>query len=62
MGEADPLGVQALPRVLELTASEAADSTAFDHSGALPSTRPSSTSWPTSSTAPRSDTWALRSL
>ena len=30
--EAGPLGVHPLPRVLELAASKAADSTAFDHS------------------------------
>ena len=33
-GEADPLGAQPLPRVLEPAASKAADSPAFDHPGA----------------------------
>ena len=32
-GEADPLGAQPLPRVLELAAFKAADVTAFDHPG-----------------------------
>ena len=32
-GETGPLGAQPLPRVFALAASEAADSTAFDHSG-----------------------------
>ena len=32
-GEAGPLSAQPLPRVLELAASKAADSTAFDHPG-----------------------------
>ena len=32
--ETGPLGAQSLPRVFELAASEAADFTAFDHSGA----------------------------
>eukprot|EP00964_Phaeocystis_antarctica_P048639 scaffold28168_cov75-Phaeocystis_antarctica.AAC.1 len=34
LGEAGPLGAQPLPRVLELAAPKAADSPAFDHSGA----------------------------
>ena len=33
-GEPGPLGAQPMPRVLELAASKAADSTAFDHPGA----------------------------
>ena len=33
-GEARPLGAQPLPRVLELAASRAAESTAFEHAGA----------------------------
>ena len=33
--EADPLGAQPLPRLLERAASKAADSTAFDHPGTL---------------------------
>ena len=32
-GEAQPLGAQPLPRVLELAASNVADLTAFDHVG-----------------------------
>ena len=44
--EASPLGVQSLPRVLELAASKAADSTAFDHAGSTMVRRSCLGPWP----------------
>ena len=44
--EASPLGVQSLPRVLELDASKAADSTAFDHAGSTMVRRSCLGPWP----------------